>query len=196
MRCGSRGASVVGELTDRMGVGLGAEAQPAREQIRPAIPEDVAAIQEVCAAAWRDTFAGLVAAERIEQVIAEYYNPDRLRGELTGPDGEPGWLVAEDRGGVIGAIRGGLVEPTAGEIFQLYVSPPRQRQGIGTRLLEAVTAQQLAQGAREQWLSVQRFNPKGLPFFQVRGFVPWDQRSVRRTNVQEQSPYVRLWRYI
>ena len=164
--------------------------------IRPATAEDVGGIHQVCAAAWRDTFTGLVATERIEQVIAEYYNPDRLRAELTGPDGQPGWLVAEEGGAIVGAIRGGLVEATAGEIFQLYVAPAHQRRGIGTRLLQVMTDQQLAQGAREQWASVQRFNPKGLPFFQVRGFTAWEQRSVRRTNVLEQSPYVRLWRYI
>ncbi len=165
-------------------------------EIRPATAGDVGGIHQVCAEAWRDTFTGLVATERIEQVIAEYYNPDRLRTELTGPDGLPGWLVAEEAGEVVGAIRGGLVEATAGEIFQLYVAPAHQRRGIGTRLLQVMTDQQLAQGAREQWASVQRFNPKGLPFFQVRGFTAWEQRSVRRTNALEQSPYVRLWRYI
>ncbi len=184
------------ELTGRVETRPDVDSKASGVAIRPAVADDVGGIHQVCAEAWRDTFTGLVATERIEQVIAEYYNPDRLRAELTGPEGRPGWLVAEEAGAVVGAIRGGLVEATAGEIFQLYVAPAHQRRGIGTRLLQVMTNQQLAQGAREQWASVQRFNPKGLPFFQVRGFTAWEQRSVRRTNVLEQSPYVRLWRYI
>ena len=184
------------ELTGQLEMYVGAERQVAGVRLRPATPDDVAGIHQVCADAWRDTFTGLVATERIEQIIAQYYNPERLRAELTAPDGQPGWLVADEGGTVVGAVRGGMVEPAAGEIFQLYVAPSRQRRGIGTRLLQAMTDRQLAQGAREQWVSVLRGNPKGLPFFEVRGFVAWDQRSVRRSNALEQSPYVRLWRYI
>ncbi len=34
-----------------------------------------------------------------------------------------------------------------------------------------MTAQQRAQGAREQWVSVEPENDKGVPFYRARGFV-------------------------
>jgi ribosomal protein S18 acetylase RimI-like enzyme len=58
-----------------------------------------------------------------------------------------------------------------GEIFVLYLDPARRGEGIGTRLLDAITEQQRAQGAAEQWVSVDPENTKGLPFYDARGFV-------------------------
>jgi ribosomal protein S18 acetylase RimI-like enzyme len=46
----------------------------------------------------------------------------------------------------------------------------RRGEGVGTRLLDAITDQQRAQGAREQWVSVEPENTKGLPFYYARGF--------------------------
>jgi len=56
------------------------------------------------------------------------------------------------------------------EIFVLYLDPMRRGEGIGTLLLDAITEQQRAQGAREQWVSVEPENMKGLPFYYARGF--------------------------
>ncbi|HEX5502878.1 MAG TPA: GNAT family N-acetyltransferase [Thermomicrobiales bacterium] len=157
-----------------------------------AAPSDAEAISALCAACWWDTYRALVADESIEQAIAEYYHPARIREEI----GRGSWLVAADRGALVGAARGHMVEDDAGEVFDLYIAPERQRRGVGTRLLRALTERQLAQGATEQWTSVLKANRKGMTFFDVRGFVTWDQRSTRRMNRDERSPYQRLWRYV
>lgn len=73
---------------------------------------------------------------------------------------------------MIGAIAGGLISETAGEIFVLYLNPDRRNVGIGTQLLEALTFQQKEDyQASEQWVSVQKGNQKGIPFYEARGFV-------------------------
>ena len=170
--------------------------QRAAVEVRRATLADVDGICRVLAEGWRDTYEGLLPAERVERVIAENYNPERVRGEVEQASGWDGWLVAEDRGEIVGAGGGGMVGATSGEVFVLYVAPSRRGEGIGTRLLQAITDQQLAQGAREQWVTVLKGNKKGLPFFEARGFLPWEQRSARRSAPIDNSPNLRLWRYI
>jgi ribosomal protein S18 acetylase RimI-like enzyme len=138
--------------------------------IRPADIRDAAGIARVCAAGWRDTYRGIKEPERIEAVIAEYYTPERISREIAAPEGWDGWIVAVEDDIVIGAGGGGMTEPGIGEIFVLYLDPTRRGEGIGTRLLDAITDQQRAQGAREQWVSVEPENTKGLPFYYARGF--------------------------
>lgn len=71
---------------------------------------------------------------------------------------------------VVGAGGGGLTNPNVGEVFVLYVDPGEKRRGIGTRLLEAITAQQDEQGATEQWVSIVPGNVVGLSFYRKHGF--------------------------
>ena len=66
---------------------------------------------------------------------------------------------------MIGAGGGGITQPGVGEIFVLYLDPTRRGEGIGTLILDAITEQERAQGAREQWVSVEPENRKGLPFY-------------------------------
>jgi ribosomal protein S18 acetylase RimI-like enzyme len=127
-------------------------------------------------------------------VIAEYYTPERIRGEINPSDGWDGWLVAVDGGTVVGAGGGGMIEPHAGEVFVLYLDPARRREGIGTHLLAAITEQQLAQGAREQWVSVEPENAKGLPFYRARGFTVQGERPAWGTAPEEGRVSLRLMR--
>lgn len=141
-----------------------------RITIRRAEPGDAEGIARVCAAGWRDTYRGIYTPERIESVIAEYYTPDRIAAEIIAPQGWDGWIVAVEDDVVVGAGGGGMIVPGAGEVFVLYLDPTRRREGIGTLLLNAITEQQRAHGAREQWVSVEPENAKGLPFYKARGF--------------------------
>lgn len=147
-------------------------------KIRKATAADVGGICRVCTAGWRDTYTGLLPAPYIEQVIAEFYNPARVAAEVADPQGWDGWWVAVERGRVVGAGGGGLPAPGTGELFVLYVDPARRGEGIGTRLLAAITQEELAQGAREQWVSVARGNCKGIPFYEARGFRPYPEQPI------------------
>ena len=124
-------------------------------------------------------------------MIEEYYTPERIAGEIAAPEGWDGWLVAVDGDRVVGAAGGGIVDPGVGEVFVLYLDPARRREGIGTLLLDAVTQQQLAQGAREQWVSVEPENAKGLPFYEARGF---EVRGERPASGDESRVTLRLMR--
>ena len=162
--------------------------------IRPAEISDAEGIARVCAAGWRDTYHGLKEPERIEAVIAAYYTPERISREIAAPEGWDGWIVAVEDDAVIGAGGGGMTEPGVGEIFVLYLDPTRRGEGIGTRLLDAITEQQWAQGAREQWVSVETDNTKGLPFYHARGFEVRGERPEWGTAPEEGRVSLRLMR--
>lgn len=52
----------------------------------------------------------------------------------------------------------------------LYLDPNRKREGIGGKLLEAITKDQIERGAKEQWVSFFKDNFMGIPFYEAVGF--------------------------
>jgi len=137
-----------------------------------ATPAHVAGICQVCADGYRATYADLCTQEYIERVIREFYNEERVLKEVTETGREwGGYFVAVENGRVVGAGGGGMTGERTGELFVLYVAPNRRNEGIGTRLLDAITRQQKGYGATEQWVSVLKGNMKGIPFYEARGFV-------------------------
>lgn len=138
--------------------------------VRPAGLDHVEGIRRVCTRAWWDTYEGLIPDDEIEATLETYYDHDRLALEVLNPDGWDGWLVALEDGEIVGAGGGGMVEEHVGEIYVLYVDPTKQRRGIGTDLLEHMTAQQRDQGATEQAVSVAEGNEIGRRFYERHGF--------------------------
>jgi ribosomal protein S18 acetylase RimI-like enzyme len=162
--------------------------------IRRAEPDDAEGIARVCAAGWRDTYTGIYTSEHIESVISEYYTRERIAAEIAAPQGWHGWVVAVDDGLVVGAGGGGMIERGVGEIFVLYLDPTRRREGIGSLLLDAITEQQVADDAREQWVSVEPDNAKGLPFYRARGFDVRGERPAWGSTPEEARISLRLMR--
>lgn len=163
--------------------------------VRKATLDDVEGICRVCAAGWRATYAGLVPHDYIEEVIAEFYTPDRVRSDIetAGPT-DTGWLVAVEDGQVVGAGGGGITSPGVGEIFILYVDPERRGQGIGTLLLDEILKRLKEFGAREVWVSVMKGNDKGIPFYEARGFVARGERPAFRSRPEQGIVAIRYWR--
>jgi GNAT superfamily N-acetyltransferase len=169
-------------------------AQVGKVIIRRAVPGDASGIARVCAEGWRDTYQDIYAPEEIEKVIADYYTPERITAEIIAPEGWDGWIVAVERAKVIGAGGGGMTDQGISEIFVLYLDPSRRGEGIGSLLLDAITEQQRAQGAREQWVSVEPENKKGLPFYLARGFRVLGNRPAWGTRPEERRISLRLMR--
>jgi len=165
-----------------------------RITVRPAESGDAAGIARVCAEGWRDTYAGLYTPEHVESVVAEYYTVERIAREIAAPEDWDGWIVAIEDGSVVGAGGGGMIERRVGEVFVLYLDPERRGEGIGTLLLDAITRQQLAHGAREQWVSVEPENVKGLPFYKARGFQARGTRPTWGSAPEEGRSSLRLMR--
>lgn len=143
-------------------------------EVRRARLEDVTGIIKVCSDGWRETYQDLVPQSYIEQVVADYYNEERVTREYA--EDTPyyhGYWVAEKDDEVLGCIGGGIDEQNAGHVYVFYVHLDVKRQGIGTALLEAFTAyQKRAYGITEQWItSLMEGNRIGEAFYEKNGFI-------------------------
>ncbi|MFD1068008.1 GNAT family N-acetyltransferase [Oceanobacillus locisalsi] len=131
----------------------------------------VEGIAKVCIESNWSTYRDIYSKLYMEKVIRDFYNPQRILNEVTHSSKEwGGYFVALEDDEVVGAGGGGMIHGTTSEIFVLYLNPDRRNEGIGTQLLQAITHQQKEFGAIEQWVSVQKGNRKGIPFYEAKGF--------------------------
>lgn len=160
-------------------------------QVVKANETHIEAIAKVCSKGWQSTINFLHSQEYIEQVIQEFYNHERIKKEVSTSNlAWGGYFVALDDGELVGAAGGGTTEDGVGELYVIYLESNRRNEGIGTKLLEAVTKQQKDLfGAKKQWVSVLKGNMLGIPFYEAKGFK--FQHEVMENG---KSPYVK-YRY-
>ncbi|MFP7479496.1 GNAT family N-acetyltransferase [Terribacillus saccharophilus] len=141
-------------------------------KIMKANESHVEGIARVCTEGYWATYGDTHSKEWIERVIKDFYNHERILKEVTISNRDwGGYFVAVEEGKVIGAAGGGMIGDEVGELFVIYLDPTRRKEGIGTKLLDAITKQQKEEyGAKEQWVSVQKGNRKGIPFYEAKGF--------------------------
>ncbi len=138
------------------------------DRIRPARPEDAAAIARVNGDTWRATYRGIFPDAVLERRGREPDAVERRRKWLE----EPATLafVAEEGGEVVGIAAAG--PPRAAmpgydaELFAIYVLPASQGTGLGRGLVEAVAGALAKGGSRSLFLWVLRDNPGGRGFYE------------------------------
>jgi GNAT superfamily N-acetyltransferase len=119
-------------------------------QIRPATPADARSIASVHVQSWREAYAGIVPARFLDTLSVERRTMMWL--EITTTRAEDSFVyVAEDAtAGIVGFASGGAQRDKAidyeGEVYALYLLQSHQKQGIGRRLLQAVTERLRAEG--------------------------------------------------
>jgi GNAT superfamily N-acetyltransferase len=147
--------------------------------VRLAREADVAGVCEVCREGFVESSRGLLPPATIEQQAAAYYAPDRVLREVLSAGEDPRWqgyvVAVTAAGRVLGAAGGGVTPDGLGQVYVLYLDPALRGRGVGTALLDFVTAQQRSEGAAEQWVSVTDGNWMGIPFYLARGFVVRDR---------------------
>ena len=126
--------------------------------IRPARPEDAAAIAEVHVAAWRSAYAGLLPAGYLARMStvrhAAYAHAAIVAGHTV--------LVAEQGRDVVGFCTAGRPRTPGladSEIETLYVLDDHRDQGHGRALLQAAATSLAAQGCATLFLWVLADNP-------------------------------------
>lgn len=139
--------------------------------VRKATVNDIDGIIKVCSNGYRVTYEDLLPQKYIEKIISEFYYEDRIRNEiLETSDSWNGWYVAVENNEVVGAGGGGFISDGVAELYVLYLDPTRKREGIGSKLLIAITKEQIEKGATEQWVSVAKNNQMAIPFYESVGF--------------------------
>lgn len=132
--------------------------------VRDAMAADINVIARVAAAAWRDTYEGLLAPATIESFIASAYSSERLARRIEGDV----FLVAlaDD---VVVAFADAFPEVDRLTLAAIYVDPTRRGAGVGTQLLAELRRRH--PGAPVV-ADVLKGNRKGEAFYERRGFEP------------------------
>lgn len=136
--------------------------------VRTAGRPDVAAIRQLLAEAWRDTYLPLHGEDTVRRLTAAFHAPAVLEGQVDRPNAE--FLVADD-----GQRLGGVAFASSAEegkhvtIHQLYVRPGMQGRGIGSMLLDEI-CDSFPDATRFR-LEVDAVNDRAIAFYISQGFL-------------------------
>ena len=163
--------------------------------LRPATPADAEAIAAVSVRAWAHAYADFldprVLAERTVEQQAE-----RWRGWLAGAETQTTVAVADGRivgYASVGASRDADTTDGLGQLAALYVDPPAQGAGLGTRLLEHAVARLRAAGFTAATLWVFEENGLGRAFYERHDWVE-DPGGKGREDAEWHGPALRYRR--
>ena len=136
--------------------------------VRQANAGDASAIALVAAAAWRDTYAGLLRSDTIETFIERAYSIERLERRID----RDTFLLALRDDQVVAFCDAAEAKSEAGahvDLYALYALPEVRGQGAGTALLSALRLEFPSESIAAEVLVGNR---KGEVFYERRGFVP------------------------
>jgi ribosomal protein S18 acetylase RimI-like enzyme len=143
--------------------------------IRKATHEDAAALAELAARTFRDTFAAMNRAGDIDTHCRNHFAESIQAGEIADPDRTT--LVCEDGGQLIafGQLRTGhaptcVIARRPLEIQRLYVDAPWHGKGTAQSLMTSMLESAAARGADVAWLGVWERNPRAISFYVKSGF--------------------------
>ncbi len=128
---------------------------------------DIPAVSNVIKTTWRDTYHEYLSPETSMKVTEFWLDPDILAYQISDP--EVIFLAAKDETGTIVGVATALhIEPTTLQLVHLFVLPKKQRQGIGTLLLEQVAKK--LDYIKTIRTEVEESNLRGLSFCTKLGF--------------------------
>jgi GNAT superfamily N-acetyltransferase len=136
--------------------------------VRQAIAGDASAVALVAAAAWRDTYAGLLRSDTIETFIERAYSIERLERRID----RDVFLLAFRGDEVVAFCDAAEAESEAGthvDLYAIYALPEVRGLGAGTALLTELRSRFPSQPIAAEVLVGNR---KGEVFYERRGFVP------------------------
>jgi len=142
-------------------------------EIRRATRGDTEAVRRLLLRTWHDTYEVLIGAAKVAEVTGRWHAVEVLNEQLVLPAAS--FLVAERRREIIGHAFARETQLGALFLSRLYVLPSCQRQGVGSRLLKAVTDRH-RQTAR-MVLDVKAANIKGVAFYRRHGFAVLDEKT-------------------
>lgn len=138
--------------------------------------DDVPEVQKVLSETWRATYSSFLSENTINKVTSVWHRPDRLAAEIQNPRVFFGVAKAEDGVIVAMATAAQLSDDTV-VLSRLYVLPQHQRQGIGSRLLQAGIA--AFPTARTIRLEVEENNHSAYTFYHQHGFRGTERKEER-----------------
>ncbi len=147
----------------------------AEYRLRPAALADARAIAEINAAAWRETYAGLMPAEALAGIDLDDWTR-RWRDRISSGDSGQAVFVAFEDGVPVGFARcnrqtNPKLVPLGfdGEIASIYLLRRVQRQGLGRSLMARLAEHLMCIGCASAAVWVLRDAPKARRFYEALG---------------------------
>lgn len=145
--------------------------------IRRAATEDAAALSELAARIFFDTFVPYNTPEDMDAFLASSYTEARQRSEIADPsittllatcDGALAGYAQVQEGDAPACVTG----PAPIQLKRLYVDKSLHGKGVAQRLMDEVENVARQRGARTLWLGVWEQNDRALAFYGKYGFRP------------------------
>jgi GNAT superfamily N-acetyltransferase len=144
--------------------------------LRRGTVEDAAALAELAARTFVDTFAADNRPEDMQAHLEKSYGVVQQSEELLDPDVVT--LLADRGGELVGfaQVRRNAPPPCVAErgaieLNRFYLDKRVHGTGLATRLMQASREAALALGGRQLWLGVWERNPRAQAFYRKAGFV-------------------------
>jgi ribosomal protein S18 acetylase RimI-like enzyme len=143
--------------------------------IRQAIAADAAALAELAARTFQETFAADTPPEDMALHLANAYGTAQQERELADPDMTT--LLVEADGQLAGyaQVRSGetpkcVTGERPVELWRFYIAQPWHGRGVAQALMEQVAVEARGRGAHTLWLGVWERNERAKAFYQKSGF--------------------------
>lgn len=144
--------------------------------IRHGVATDAAALAELAARTFRETFGPDTPPEDLALYLAQAYGIPQQQQELADPDITT--MLVELDGHLAGyaQVRSGETpEGVAGEspveLWRFYVAQQWHGRGVAQALMKQVEVEARQRGARTMWLGVWERNARAKAFYQKSGFI-------------------------
>lgn len=138
--------------------------------VRPARPDDAAAVRRVAERSWHEAHDHIVGPETVEAFIDEFYAVEMLRERVH--DDDAVFLVAESGDGAVVGFVEAVPDGDDGdwELNRIYADPDAWGRGVGSRLLERLESDIRSRGGTGLRLVVMADNDVGVGFYESAGF--------------------------
>jgi len=152
---------------------------------------DAKAIAHVRVAAWRAAYRGLMPDAYLNLPDLEHTEAEQLQNRLHNIGDLAHVSVAEVGEQLVGYCAYGAVEPSRGDIYDLYVHPDAWHRGVGRQLLVSTTELFKTQGCAEATLFVFEGNARARKFYEQVGW----RADGYRTNYERPEYTLPVLRY-
>lgn len=137
--------------------------------IAPLAPGEAETLCALARAVWRHHYPPIIGAAQTEYMLAQRYDPARIRDELA--NGTVWWDTVRERDVLLAfAASFAVPEDRAMQIDKLYVHPERQRAGLGGALIEHVRQRAEQLGLEKLVLAVNKGNASAITAYHKHGF--------------------------
>ena len=143
-----------------------AKSVPVTAFVRSASARDLAAVSALLTRTWHDTYDKLYGSAKVGEMTSSWHSVEALKRQLDAPQSE--FLVADDGAEIVGMAFARMSDASTAHLFQLYVDPVAQGNGLGRDLLAQLVT--CFPGAKRMELEVAGGNERAIGFYGHHGF--------------------------